>query len=61
MLAWTRSTFCADHACVEVAPLGDGFVAIRDSKQPDQPFLTLPREDWHHFLDDVAAGRVDLR
>ncbi|WP_229076429.1 DUF397 domain-containing protein [Actinoplanes sp. DH11] len=61
MLAWTRSSSCADHACVEVAPVDAEFVAVRDSKNPEQPFLTFTREAWSQFQDDVVAGRVDLR
>lgn len=56
-LTWTRSSYCADNACVEATPYGDRHVAVRDSKRPDQSFLTLPRADWHGFLDAIQAGR----
>lgn len=53
--AWQRSSYCADSSCVEVAP-ADDFVKVRDGKRTQQPPLTLPRADWHAFLDDIAAG-----
>ncbi|MFC7530769.1 DUF397 domain-containing protein [Actinoplanes sp. GCM10030250] len=53
---WTRSSFCADSACVEVAPLESGDIGLRDAKYPDLPHLSFGREDWHAFLDEVTAG-----
>jgi len=38
VLNWTRSTYCADGACVEVAK-SDQQVLMRDSKNPEGPFL----------------------
>ncbi|MEV6346369.1 DUF397 domain-containing protein [Actinoplanes sp. NPDC051851] len=56
-LMWTRSSYCADSACVEAAPIGDHGVALRDSKDPGQPVLRISRADWHGFLDSITAGR----
>ncbi|MEV6300426.1 DUF397 domain-containing protein [Actinoplanes sp. NPDC051861] len=55
-LEWSRSSFCADGACVEVAPRGDGWVSLRDSKNPDQPPLEFSSLDWDGFLARVVAG-----
>lgn len=45
VLTWVKSTHCgADGICVEVATLGSGRVAIRDSKQshlPSYPVLAF--------------------
>ncbi|MEU4557740.1 DUF397 domain-containing protein [Actinoplanes sp. NPDC023936] len=54
---WTRSTFCADNACVEVAPTRGGNVLVRDSKNPEQPFLKFSKDDWSIFLDRIRDGR----
>ncbi len=54
---WRRSSYCADGACVEVADLGDRF-AIRDAKNPGQPAIEVPREDWPSFLDRARASLV---
>ena len=52
---WTRSSYCADTACVEVAPW-DGGVAIRDGKNRHQPALQFTHAEWNAFLDAVNAG-----
>jgi hypothetical protein len=53
---WTRSTFCADNACVEAAPLGGDKVGVRDSKDPERPPLVLHRDHWLGFLAAVRQG-----
>jgi hypothetical protein len=52
---WTRSSRCSDNACVEVARIGRE-VAVRDSKNVDQPFLRFSRADWMTFIEKVATG-----
>ncbi|BBH71215.1 hypothetical protein ACTI_79000 [Actinoplanes sp. OR16] len=56
-LMWTRSSFCADSACVEAAPVGGEHVAVRDSKSPEQPYLRFSRDEWSTFLDGIASGQ----
>lgn len=34
-----------------------GIVAVRDSKDPHGPVLTLGAGVWRGFVDDVKAGR----
>ncbi len=48
---WTRSTFCADNACVEAAADGDDRILLRDSKNPEKAVLALSRCEWSAFLD----------
>ena len=57
---WTRSSRCADRNCVEIAVV-DGTVAMRDSKNVDQPSLTFSRGEWTSFLAGLAAGDYDRR
>ncbi|MEU9165891.1 DUF397 domain-containing protein [Streptomyces sp. NPDC048424] len=40
---WRKSSYSGDTGgeCVECAPLGDGLVAVRDSKNPDGPVFTV--------------------
>lgn len=54
---WTRSTFCADHACIEVAFTGSG-VMLRDSKAPDRPALQFSADEWESFLDAIARREI---
>lgn len=53
---WVRSSRCSAGACVEVAYLGADMVGVRDSKNPQQPPLVMPRADWYAFLDQVSAS-----
>jgi hypothetical protein len=52
---WIRSSFCSDSACVEVA-LIESDVAMRDSKNIDQPFLCFPKAEWNAFVNEIAAS-----
>jgi hypothetical protein len=47
-------------ACVEVARNLPSIVAVRDSKNPHGPVLTLRSAGWREFIADVKAGRHDL-
>ncbi|MFJ4831247.1 DUF397 domain-containing protein [Streptomyces sp. NPDC088747] len=42
-LAWRKSTYSSDQggSCVEIAPTPHATIAVRDSKVPDGPSLTL--------------------
>jgi hypothetical protein len=51
---WMRSSFCATGSCVEVALIDARLVALRDSKNPDQPPLVFTRADWNEFLDMIS-------
>ena len=61
-LNWQRSYICESSGCVEFARLSDG-VAIRSSRDPDGPVVTLSADAWIKFasgtgdgFDVVAAG-----
>lgn len=59
---WRKSTFCnGATACVEVAPLPDGSVGVRDSKLgDDSPLLSFTPTEWVAFIAGVRAGEFDL-
>jgi len=60
---WRKSSYSMnDNACVEVAHLDDGRVAVRDTKDRGQgPILIfLPRE-WQAFTRGVANGEFPAR
>jgi hypothetical protein len=54
---WTRSSFCSDTSCVEVARVGDFFL-VRDSKNPGSA-LRFTKAEWDAFLEGVRAGDLD--
>jgi hypothetical protein len=50
-----KSSYSAQQGdCVEVAPTADNGRALRDSKQPTGPLLTVSREGWQAFLRQFA-------
>ncbi|MEU8250951.1 DUF397 domain-containing protein [Nonomuraea sp. NPDC048916] len=61
MAAWRKSSFCnGASACVEVAPLADGNVALKDSKLEDGPVLVFTPAEWAAFTAGVRDGEFDL-
>ena len=59
---WRKSSRSRDNggACVEVARNLPGIVAVRDSKNPNGPVLTIESAGWQDFIADVKAGRHDV-
>ncbi len=55
---WLTSSACATGNCVQVRPMEDGTVALRDSKNPGMVQLYSARE-WNDFLDGVTNGDFD--
>ena len=58
-ITWRKSTFSAYNGnCVEVADLGTGRVAVRDSKAGGAGgILRFDRVAWAAFLSGVKDGR----
>ena len=54
---WVKSSYCADSACLEAALMG-AYVAVRDSKDVNQPFLRFPKADWNAFVEGIAAEQI---
>jgi len=59
-LSYRRSTFCGGGSCVEVAPLANGWVALRDSKDATKPAHTYSPEEWVDFVRGIKAGEFDF-
>jgi hypothetical protein len=56
---WAKSSRSGNNGnCVEVAFLGEGRVALRDSKDPEGPVLRFNRGEWSAFVDGVADGEL---
>jgi len=57
--AWRKSTRSSGSGpCVEVATL-TSVTAVRDSKDPTGPALTLAPAQWAAFIVGVRAGEFD--
>jgi hypothetical protein len=57
--AWAKSSRSGNNGnCVEVAFLGEGRVALRDSKDPEGPVLRFNRGEWSAFVDGVVDGEL---
>lgn len=62
-LAWRKSSFSGasgdDDACVEVAPVPDGRVAVRNSKRPEADVVFFTRAEMAAYVSGVKAGEFD--
>jgi hypothetical protein len=59
---WFKSSYSNDQgrACVEGARLGDGVMAVRDSKDPHGPAFLFPEAAWSAFVGSVKLGAFDI-
>lgn len=58
--AWITSRACNNSACVQVAHLPGGMVALRDSKDPTKPPHIFDSAEWAAFVTGVKAGEFDV-
>ncbi|MHB9857177.1 DUF397 domain-containing protein [Streptomyces sp. YIM S03343] len=59
-VSWTKSTRSnAEGNCVEVAALGEGGIALRNSRDPDGPALVYTPAEVAAFLAGVKGGEFD--
>jgi hypothetical protein len=58
-LSWRKASASNTGGCVEVAPLPDGGVAVRDTKDGGGPMLSFTRTEWVAFLDGLGKGEFD--
>lgn len=58
---WRKSLRSATNgACVEISPLPDGHVGVRDSKNQEGPVLVFTPGEWDAFIGGVKDGEFDL-
>jgi len=53
---WRKSSFSGQNACVEVATLETGDVAVRHSRHPSGPALVFTAAEWSAFLTGAQHG-----
>ncbi|MFD8863903.1 DUF397 domain-containing protein [Streptomyces sp. NPDC059590] len=60
---WRKSSFSGGTQdapeCVEVAPLADGRIAVRNSKTPEAGIVFFTRSEMDAWLKGVKAGEFD--
>ncbi|WP_189857585.1 DUF397 domain-containing protein [Streptomyces poonensis] len=57
---WMKSRYSnAEGNCVEVAPLADGSIAVRNSRHPDGPALVYTPTEMAAFLAGAKDGEFD--
>jgi hypothetical protein len=59
-LTWFKSSASSSGACVEVAHVPGGGVALRDTKDRAKPAHFYTREEWAAFLAGAKNGEFDL-
>lgn len=60
MPEWCKSSYSGtEDVCVEVRHSPDGYVLVRDSKDPDGPQLSFTPEEWSAFIAGAKAGEFD--
>jgi hypothetical protein len=58
-IAWRTARSCAGGNCVQVADVGNGSIAIRDSKNLSGPVLVYTADEWREFLTGAKNGDFD--
>lgn len=53
---WRKSSFSGQNACVEVANLDGGEIAVRNSRHPAGPALVFTPDEWSAFLSGALHG-----
>jgi hypothetical protein len=58
-LSWRKSSFSNGNGCVEAAPMNNGLIAVRDSKNPQAGHQVYNALEWRAFLAGVRNGEFD--
>lgn len=59
-LTWRKSSFSGmEGNCVELAALGDGRIAVRNSRHPDEGIVLCTRPAMDAWVTGVKAGEFD--
>jgi hypothetical protein len=57
---WRKSSYChVNGDCLEAAGNADGFIWVRDSKNPSGSVLAFGRAQWDAFIGGLQTGELD--
>lgn len=56
---WRKSGYCDGGACVEVAKIPHGRVAVRDGKYPSSSLLLFTPGAWANFTSEAKRRAYD--
>jgi hypothetical protein len=57
---WRTSSFSGNNGtCVEVAVLPSGYIAVRNSNDPDEGIILFTRAEMNAWIRGVKAGEFD--
>jgi hypothetical protein len=58
---WIKSSLSDNSGpyCVEIADVGDGVIAVRDSTHPEGPVLAYTKSEIAAFIAGAKAGEFD--
>jgi hypothetical protein len=59
LLEYRKSSF-SGMSCVEVAPLPDGSVSVRNTRARTGPTLEFTRDEWVAFIAGAQEGEFDF-
>ncbi|MFC6085991.1 DUF397 domain-containing protein [Sphaerisporangium aureirubrum] len=59
---WRKATKSGSNGgdCLEIAPLPEGRVALRDTEAPHQPPFVVTATVWDAFVDGAKKGEFDF-
>ena len=58
-LTWWKASYSSENgACIEVAHVPEGWVAVRDSKDLDQGLTLVAGTAWSTFIASVNTGAI---
>ncbi|MEV6983712.1 DUF397 domain-containing protein [Sphaerisporangium sp. NPDC051017] len=60
--AWRKATKSGPNGgdCIEVAPLSEGRVGLRDTEAPEKAPFVVSASVWDAFIDGAKKGEFDF-
>ena len=60
--SWRKSSYSSYNGnCVEVTPIADDLIGVRDSQNPRGTALNFTPAEWDAFVGGIRSGNFDHR